>query len=70
MTGLGADQVVDHHDLVDSVRAHGVEEVDYIFSPHTAGNIDAYAEIIRPFGEVTAIDEPRVSTCWPSSQRA
>ena len=58
VTGLGADQVVDHHDLVDSVRAHGVEEVDYIFSPHTAGNIDAYAEIIRPFGEVTAIDEP------------
>ena len=23
-----------------------------------AGNIDAYAEIIRPFGEITAIDEP------------
>jgi NADPH2:quinone reductase len=55
---LGADHVVDHHDLVDSVRSHGVDEVDYIFSPHSRDNIDAYAEIIRPFGEITAIDEP------------
>jgi NADPH:quinone reductase len=55
---LGADRVVDHHDLVDSVRSHGVDEVDYIFSPHSRDNIDAYAEIIRPFGEITAIDEP------------
>jgi NADPH2:quinone reductase len=55
---LGADAVVDHHDLADSVRSHGVDEVDYIFSPHSRGNIEAYAEIIRPFGEITAIDEP------------
>lgn len=55
---LGADRVVDHHDLVDSVRSHGVDEVDYIFSPHSRDNIDAYAAIIRPFGEITAIDEP------------
>ena len=55
---LGADRVVDHHDLVDSVRSHGVDEVDYIFTPHSRDNIDAYAEIIRPFGEITAIDEP------------
>jgi NADPH2:quinone reductase len=55
---LGADRVVDHHNLVDSVRAHGVEEVDYIFTPHSRGNIEAYAEIIRPFGEIAAIDEP------------
>jgi NADPH:quinone reductase len=55
---LGADRVVDHHDLVDSVRSHGVDEVDYIFSPHSRDNVDAYAEIIRPFGEITAIDEP------------
>ena len=55
---LGAHRVVDHHQLVDSVRSHGVDEVDYIFSPHSRDNIDAYAEIIRPFGEITAIDEP------------
>jgi NADPH:quinone reductase len=55
---LGADRVVDHHDLVDSVRSHGVDQVDYIFSPHSHDNVEAYAEIIRPFGEITAIDEP------------
>jgi NADPH2:quinone reductase len=55
---LGADHVVDHHDLVDSVRSHGVDELDYIFSPHSRDNIDAYAEVIRPFGQITAIDEP------------
>ena len=55
---LGADRVVDHHDLADSVRAHGVDELDYIFSPHSRDNIEAYAEVIRPFGEITAIDEP------------
>ena len=38
--------------------SHGVDEVDYIFSPHSRDNIEAYAEIIRPFGEITAIDEP------------
>jgi zinc-binding alcohol dehydrogenase family protein len=58
VTGLGADAVVDHHDLVNSVRAQGADEVDYIFSPHSTGNIDAYAELIRPFGAITAIDEP------------
>jgi len=58
VTGLGADHVVDHHDLVDSVRAHGVDGVEYIFSPHSRDNVDAYAEIIRPLGEICAIDEP------------
>ena len=62
---LGADRVVDHHDLADSVRAHGVDEVDYIFSPHSRDNIDAYAEIIRPFGEITAIDEPEALDLLP-----
>jgi NADPH:quinone reductase-like Zn-dependent oxidoreductase len=32
--------------------------IDYLFSPHTAGNIDDYAAIVRPFGHITAIDQP------------
>ena len=32
--------------------------VDYVFSPHSRGNIEDYAEILRPFGEIVAIDEP------------
>ena len=29
-----------------------------MFSPHSEDNIEAFAEILRPFGEITAIDEP------------
>src|ERR1700722_755235 len=59
VTDLGADAVVDHHDLVASTRAVADDDgIDLIFSPHSQGNIDAYAELMRPFGEITAIDEP------------
>jgi NADPH2:quinone reductase len=54
----GAHQVVNHHDLVAEVRAAELDGVTYIFSPHTGGMIDSFAEILRPFGAVTAIDEP------------
>ncbi|MET7420488.1 zinc-binding alcohol dehydrogenase family protein [Dactylosporangium sp. NPDC005555] len=47
---LGAHDVVDHHDLPSGV--------DYIFSPSTAGRIERFAEILRPGGAITAIDEP------------
>jgi zinc-binding alcohol dehydrogenase family protein len=56
--GLGADDVVDHHDLVASAKAAARTGIDLVFSAHSHGNIDAYAELIRPFGEITAIDEP------------
>ncbi|MFC4034757.1 zinc-binding alcohol dehydrogenase family protein [Streptomyces polygonati] len=55
---LGADDTVDHHDLVASTTAAAPEGVDYLFSPHSRGNIEAFAEIVRPFGHITAIDEP------------
>jgi NADPH2:quinone reductase len=58
VTGLGADDVVDRHALVASTRAAAPSGVDLVFSPHSRGNIDAYAELIRPFGEITAIDGP------------
>ncbi len=58
VTELGADAVVDHHDLVAGTRAVAGDEVDFVFSAYSQGNIDAYAEILRPFGEITAIDGP------------
>ncbi|WP_344515171.1 zinc-binding alcohol dehydrogenase family protein [Dactylosporangium maewongense] len=49
---LGAHDVVHHDDLP--------AEVDYIFSPSTGrpGLIERFAEILRPGGAITAIDEP------------
>lgn len=55
---LGAHHVIDHHSLARDVRAVAPEGVHYIVSPHSEGNIEAFAEILVPFGEVTAIDEP------------
>jgi NADPH2:quinone reductase len=56
--GLGADAVIDHHDLVNECGRAAPDGIDYVFSPHTAGNIESFAEIMNPFGEIVAIDEP------------
>lgn len=56
--GLGADVVINHHNLHDEAVEVAPEGVDYVFSPHSAGNVDTYAAITRPFGHITAIDEP------------
>ncbi|HEY0574817.1 MAG TPA: zinc-binding alcohol dehydrogenase family protein [Pseudonocardia sp.] len=59
VTELGAHHVVGHRgDLVAAVRAVVPAGVDYIFSPFSEGNVATYAELLRPGGEVTAIDEP------------
>ncbi|MFN6554287.1 zinc-binding alcohol dehydrogenase family protein [Mycolicibacterium septicum] len=57
-TNLGADVVINHHNLREEALATAPDGIDYLFSPHSAGNVDAYAEIMRPFGHITAIDEP------------
>ncbi|MFI6762331.1 zinc-binding alcohol dehydrogenase family protein [Micromonospora sp. NPDC050417] len=58
VTDLGAHQVVDHRNLVESVRSVAPDGVDYLISPFTAGNVESYAEIVRPGGHIVAIDEP------------
>jgi NADPH2:quinone reductase len=55
---LGAHEVVDHHDLVAETRAVAPDGIDYIFSPHSQGNEEAFAELLRPFGHIVAIDDP------------
>jgi zinc-binding alcohol dehydrogenase family protein len=55
---MGADLVVNHHHLRDETLAAAPGGVEYLFSPHSAGNIDDYEAIVKPFGHITAIDEP------------
>jgi NADPH:quinone reductase len=55
---MGADEVIDHHDLLDAATGVAPDGFDYLFTPYSAGNIDVFAEIVRPFGHITAIDEP------------
>ncbi|ABK70137.1 zinc-binding alcohol dehydrogenase family protein [Mycolicibacterium smegmatis] len=55
---LGADEVIDHHDLRTQALDVAPDGVDYLFTPFSAGNVDVFADIVRPFGHITAIDEP------------
>jgi NADPH2:quinone reductase len=55
---LGARHVVGHHDLVADVKSVAPDGVDYVFSPYTAGMIETFAEVLKPGGAITAIDEP------------
>lgn len=55
---MGADAVIDHHDLRAGARDVANDGIDYLFSPHSQGNVETYAEIMRPFGHIVAIDEP------------
>ena len=58
-TSMGADHVIDHHgDLAAAVQAIAPTGTDWIFSPHTASNLDAYAAAGKPFSAVAAIDDP------------
>ncbi|WP_428775554.1 zinc-binding alcohol dehydrogenase family protein [Vibrio sp.] len=55
---MGADYVVNHADLVNSVRDHDFDYVDYIFNcADTQGHWDAMAELIAPQGMICSIVE-------------
>jgi zinc-binding alcohol dehydrogenase family protein len=62
---MGAHHVVDHRELVDQVTAVVPEGVEYIFTPNTEGRINEFAELLRPGGEITAIDDPGVLDVMP-----
>ncbi|MFE5670855.1 zinc-binding alcohol dehydrogenase family protein [Agromyces sp. NPDC056523] len=55
---MGAPHVVDHHgDLAAAVREITPEGVDRVFTPSTGGRLPVYADLLRPFGSIVAIDE-------------
>lgn len=53
---MGADEVVDHRDLVANVARVAPGGVDYIFSSYTRGNIRDFATVLKPFGHIVSID--------------
>lgn len=57
VSDLGAHHVVGREDLVAEVGAV-VDGVDHVVTPYSAGNVDAFAELLRPRGHVVAIDDP------------
>ncbi|MCK5891137.1 zinc-binding alcohol dehydrogenase family protein [Aeromicrobium sp.] len=56
---LGADHVVNHRDdLAAGVGSIAPDGVDWIFTAHSEGMVETFADLLRPFGAVVAIDDP------------
>lgn len=55
---LGVEHTVNHRKgLAAQVLEYAPEGVDWIFTAHSAGQLDTYARIVRPFGHIVAIDD-------------
>ncbi|MDO5052873.1 MAG: zinc-binding alcohol dehydrogenase family protein [Pseudoclavibacter sp.] len=56
---LGADAVVDHSsdELARQILEAAPGGVDWVFTPQSRGRIPLFAEVVRPFGEIVAIDD-------------
>lgn len=67
---MGAHHVVDHHNLKEEVLGVAPGGVRYIFSSHSAGNEQAYADIMPVHGQVVAIDGPKGFDVAPLKQKA
>lgn len=56
--GLGAEHSVDHRgNLVSQVQGIAPHGVDWLFTAHSEGQIETYAQIVAPFGHIVAIDD-------------
>ncbi|WP_346797461.1 zinc-binding alcohol dehydrogenase family protein [Halomonas sp. Bachu 37] len=57
---MGAHEVVNHHDLIDTMQSAGYPEVDYIFNCADIGDHwDNMNALIRPLGHIVAIAETK-----------
>jgi NADPH2:quinone reductase len=66
----GAHHAIDYHDLARGVFGITPDGVTHIFSAHTAGSIETFAEILQPFGAITAIDDPEGLDIVPLKPKA
>lgn len=69
---MGADHVVDHSapDFAQQVLALAPEGVDYALSTNSAGLVDDFFAMMRPFGEIVAIDNPAELDLLPLKRKS
>lgn len=56
---LGAHDVAERHDLTTMIKTLVPGGADYLFTSYSKGQIETYAEILRPFGEIVAINDEK-----------
>jgi zinc-binding alcohol dehydrogenase family protein len=63
---LGADAVVNYRDdMAAQLKQDAPEGVDWIFTSHSRGQIGVYAEVLKPFGHIVAIDDEQGQDLFP-----
>lgn len=68
---LGAAEVVNHRrDLREEVRRVAPDGVDYVFTAHSSGQVEIYADLLTPFGQIVAIDDPETLDVLPLKTKA
>ncbi|PUB23486.1 zinc-binding alcohol dehydrogenase family protein [Promicromonospora sp. AC04] len=68
---LGAADVVDHRrGLRGEVERVAPDGVDYIFSMHSSGQVADFVSLLKPFGQVVAIDDPRTLDVRPLKSKS
>ncbi|MDI6630167.1 MAG: zinc-binding alcohol dehydrogenase family protein [Rhodococcus sp. (in: high G+C Gram-positive bacteria)] len=68
---LGAAEVVNHRrDLREEIRRVAPDGVDYVFTAHSSGQVEIYADLLTPFGQIVAIDDPETLDVLPLKTKA
>lgn len=68
---MGAHEVVDHHgDLPAQVLALAPEGIDWVFTTNSSGQLPVYERVLRPFGQIVAIDDPAEVDVLPLKSKA
>ncbi|MFD0576938.1 zinc-binding alcohol dehydrogenase family protein [Dactylosporangium darangshiense] len=66
---MGAHDVVSHRELAAAAGQLVPGGVDYLFTAYSKDQIEVYADIMRPFGEIVAIDDAR-SDLYPLKSKS
>jgi zinc-binding alcohol dehydrogenase family protein len=56
---MGAHDVVDHRELSAALKRLVPGGADYLFTAYSKDQIQVYLDVLRPFGEIVAIDDER-----------
>ncbi|MCS5733638.1 zinc-binding alcohol dehydrogenase family protein [Herbiconiux daphne] len=72
LLGLGADHVVDHsRELPPQLAAIAPDGIDWVFSTQrTDENLPMLVEVLKPFGQIVAIDDPQTLDVTPLKRKA
>jgi zinc-binding alcohol dehydrogenase family protein len=69
-TKMGARHVINHHNLIDEAAAAASDGLDYIFTPYSTDNVEAFAQLLKPRGAVVAIDDPHQLDLLPLKSKS